>query len=815
MAIKRPGYYKTSWNSGEISEEAAGRTEIKSYYSGARRMVRVEPVPQGGFDLMPGTRQVARVRGLLGALSSHAFSLASQPVAAGGVVASCDCGALKTFALADLAALSASASAVVQLEYATSAGGPWAGLGAFTMDATARVWRGGADPGKTLSARYFRIIRVGGSGNVTFAAPADLALLVEVSPALDAPMFSFSIARGQTYDLKMTVGNIDIFRGNTRVASVAVPYTAGQIGRVRAEQRDKTMLLFDADQAPRKILYQSDSDWLFGQQVFKNVPDVDLGGTYTKVNDKWRITVIIAATNVDHINQALLELTVGGETTETISMNNALVGTTERNAIAADIKAKLEALAGVEAGVIVTAEAYTVAYNFTFTIEFAGADNAGTNFSLSGRVSTAVSSTVNASHIQRGDPGGEALMSSGRGYPRDAEFWQQRLVMAGFKAKGSATLLSVLGDYFNLNTEIVSADGAVLVNIDTSSSDRIERLVAARHLLIFAQEAEYFVTDRAISRTTPMNIVQSSRNGCAENVPVCLADDAVFYMNRNNSILYACQYSEVAQAYESTPISLLATHLVGNAVDAAFQRPRSGADAGRYLFARADGLLVSGSIIRGQEITGFVRWVTDGKVKRVMVNGEDDVLLVVEREIDGAPRLIFERMEDGLLFDQTKEITLGAASTTVPGLDDLEGAVVWAMADGYLDGPFVVDAGSITLTDAATHVIVGRWTAPYAETLPPNREVAPNTVLRRAARVHAVEVNVMDTTSLAIGANGRLARDVPLLAFGDAVDVPLAPYTGPRRVGHCPGWSNEPTVVITQVKPGKLKVRDLTIEQGL
>lgn len=73
----------------------------------------------------------------------------------------------------------------------------------------------------------------------------------------------------------------------------------------------------------------------------------------------------------------------------------------------------------------------------------------------------------------------------------------------------------------------------------------------------------------------------------------------------------------------------------------------------------------------------------------------------------------------------------------------------------------------------------------------------------------------METTSIAIGANGNPARNIPLYRFGMAVDAPLAPQSRSVRVSGLRGFSKEPTVVITQTRPGKLKVRDITVEQKL
>lgn len=811
--MRIPGARKTSWNSGEITREAAGRTEIKSYYSGAQAMVRVEPIPQGGFALMPGTRQIARVRGALSTLAIISWVGGAGSYAAGAEICTADAGAARTFALLDLSEISAASADMVRVEWKLAAGDAWTPFPAFSITAASRAWRGGTAPATTITARYFRLVRTGGTGPLVITPPAAFTLLSEGAAAVASFEASFSPSRIQHYDCVFSAGNIDIFDGPTFLTAVASPYAADQLAALRAQQSRATMLVFHQDVPVRKLLYQSAQDWLFGEQVFSNMPDVDLGGTYVKTPDIWRL-IFVNSGNAAQSDQSTLDLTIGEETTDQISLNGYLLGVPQRDAIAADIKAKIEALANVEGPVTVVAESYTIANNYPFLITFDGAGNIGELFSMSGNAYGPVVQALRLGRIQRGDPGGEPLVSGGRGYFRDGAFTQfQRTALVAPKAKANAFLLSVLSDPFNLNSKITTADGAVLFAID--SEDEIERIVIGRHVLLFGRGAEYFIADRSISRTAPPNVVQSSRNGCAENVPVVSADDSLLFVNGSGTVVYSHKYSDTAQAYESTAVSLICAHLITGIVDAAFQKPRTATNAGRYLLVREDGVLLSGTILQGQEISGFVRWITDGAVKRVVVNGRGDIRLHVSRLINGADVLVCETMDPAMLFDQARTVTLGAAGTLVPGLEDLEGATVWALADGYVEGPFVVSGGAITLPSAATQIVVGRWTPPVMETLPPNREIAPQTVLQRPGHIASVEMQLIETTSVALGANGQPPVNVPLYAFGMPVDVPLPPRSGAVLVAGLQGYIDEPSVVITQTRPGKLQVRDITIEQRL
>lgn len=53
------GQLKSSANAGQLAHSLFGKVNLKQYYSGAKRMLGVEPVPQSGFTLLPGSRFVS------------------------------------------------------------------------------------------------------------------------------------------------------------------------------------------------------------------------------------------------------------------------------------------------------------------------------------------------------------------------------------------------------------------------------------------------------------------------------------------------------------------------------------------------------------------------------------------------------------------------------------------------------------------------------------------------------------------------------------------------------------------------------------
>jgi hypothetical protein len=615
-------------------------------------------------------------------------------------------------------------------------------------------------------------------------------------------LLSFSVSRSESYVVALTPGQIDIFKAGVHCATLAAPYAVADIARVKFVQRVETMFLFHASYPTQRLLrHGNDATWTLGDAPFTNIPLVDYGGAYTDTIEQW--DVYIQWTSGSSTTGVQFLLSVDGEETYPLLLAS---GTLE-----ADMVAALEALPNVDPGIAVTlvgSNPQAVAYE----VDFSGGTNSGANFSLTGRMIANNNFSLQTWRHQRGVKGGEAVFSPARGYAACGRFYQDRLVLGGFAAKTSAFGLSRTGEYFDLNIKIQNAAGGLLLNLDTDGDEGIVEIAQDKHLVLFTSEADYYVSDRAISAIAPPNSVRSGKFGCSYRVPVVEQESGLLYVNRNESMVMAATFDAVSESYVSSPISLLASHIVSGLGDAALQKSNVATNADRYFLVRDDGLMVTGLLIRNQDVIAFVRWQTEGQVRAVAVDGAGLVHIAVERLVGGVSQLFLETLEEGLLLDGAVDFAFANPATALTGLTMHEGAIVWAIADGYVEGPFTVAGGAVTLPNASRQITIGRWTAPIAKTLPLVRDVAPHTVLKRPARVHTVRLDLLNTTSLAIGANGRPAKDVPLYRAGQATDQPLASYSGERAVTGLKGFTQEGQVVITQVRPGALQVRDITTE---
>ena len=132
----------------------------------------------------------------------------------------------------------------------------------------------------------------------------------------------------------------------------------------------------------------------------------------------------------------------------------------------------------------------------------------------------------------------------------------------------------------------------------------------------------------------------------------------------------------------------------------------------------------------------------------------DDVWVIVRRLINGVERRYVEVMaaeyepgdEQALSVYAASALTYeGAATTTLSGLEHLEGRNVTVKADGAAHLDRLVSGGAITLQAPATMAVVG-LAAPYAgQLMPLEAGAAAGSAQGRIKRVHGLTVRLLDS----------------------------------------------------------------------
>jgi hypothetical protein len=603
-----------------------------------------------------------------------------------------------------------------------------------------------------------------------------------------------------SYQLVLTPGWLDVYKSGELLYSAPAPWMADIIKQVKIEAAYDTVLFFHQEFAPRRLMRQgSDTSWDFGFAIWKNVPLIDLGGVYTNgVNEQQDIW------HIDFTPGATIELTLEGETTVGVRWD----GSTTNFANA--VKLALEELSNISPGLTVS----YVGDNRT-RVHFTGAGNKARDWPVMTVRMLTINAFASIRTVVKGKKPGEPIMSDAAGWPAFGRYAQQRLVLGGFKSRPGTFLASTTGGVFDLNMELEGATAAVMIDLDGEDTT-IRDMAVSSSLVFFCDGSVWSCPLDTFSAESVPRLKRSDAPGADAAIQPLSLSNGLFYVQRGGQVLVQLNYSELEQNFLSDNASVLSAFLINRPQEMALRRATSGNDGDMLLFINEDGQLVSLTLMRSQEVSGFMPHATrHGKFHSLCVDADQTVWFVCEREINGQTELVLEKMETDQRLDSSVLRQQFTPSAILNGLEAFNGQQVWAASSGNYFGPFTVQAGRITLPVAVGSARVGYWLAPFATDPPFHPEEETRRPMARRKRVCAVTVSVLETSSIALAVNGGEPFDMPMFTLGETpLGVPpeLRPVTGTLRAEGMPGVTEGAQVTVTQTRPGALTVRMLKKE---
>ena len=320
----------------------------------------------------------------------------------------------------------------------------------------------------------------------------------------------------------------------------------------------------------------------------------------------------------------------------------------------------------------------------------------------------------------------EGAWSPRRGYPSAVCLFDGRLFWAGKDSIwGSA---SDLFDDFNDLDE--GDQRTIKKSLGSGPVDSINWLMPLLHLIIGAPGAA--IVAKASSFDEPLTqtkfgLKPVSNSGTAM-LPAVRIDSSGICVSRSTSRVTELSYDGGSYTYVPNDLTAVIPEigLPGGFIRVAVQRHPDT----RVHFVRADGTACILLFDKIESVTCWVTASTDGLIEDVVVLPGDDtpeedrVYYLVKRTINGATKRYLERWAlesqaqgyaDNRIGDSGVRWT-GSSTTTITGLDHLEGKAVVVWQDGVCptvsatdDTPktYTVSGGSITLDTAATAVYAG------------------------------------------------------------------------------------------------------------
>lgn len=412
--------------------------------------------------------------------------------------------------------------------------------------------------------------------------------------------------------------------------------------------------------------------------------------------------------------------------------------------------------------------------------------------------------------------------------PATVAFHQQRLVLGGTKDDPASFFMSRTGDYENFRkSRPLQDDDPVEYMLASGSIDEIRWMASFGDLLIGTSGAEYKATSSGAAITSSdVQISVQSYWGSSGLAPLIIGQ-SVMHCQRSGSHVRDLYYSWESDGYAGNDLSLLAPQLVEShhIMQWAFQQ-----SPGSNIWAvRDDGVLLCLTYMKEQNVYGWSRHVTQGKVLSVAVisgSQEDVVMLVVEREVGGAKKYFLECLagrfrdtdgiEEAFYMDCGLTSRRETAAEMMTGLGHLEGADVVALADSSPVEGLTVTDGAVTLPYAAKVVTVGLNYVSALSPLPLETDTQQGATLgkRRAygkcvlrlyrsvgGKYAATEPG--DLFDVA-GWKGRTAYDLPFLPekYGEACQ----PFSGDIEISLPSGQDADTSLWLMQDRPMPFRV---------
>lgn len=326
-------------------------------------------------------------------------------------------------------------------------------------------------------------------------------------------------------------------------------------------------------------------------------------------------------------------------------------------------------------------------------------------------------------------PSARDPLSGAGNYPGCTTYYQQRQIFANSDNEPQTIHATQTGNYYSFrqSTPIRDSD-AFSFAVASSEVNEIRFLVSLNTLLIFTSGAEWRVTEglNEVFTPTSVGVRVQSKNGCAKVKPAVI-NDSVIYVQDQGGRIRDLAYSFSNDSYGGTDLSIMAGHLFRGHSIVAMHYARE--PDGVLWCLRDDGVLLGLTYQKENQVWAWHQHDVGGTVTSICSipeGGQDALYASVTRVVNSASVQYLEVLRAQDLTDSTTPFCVdsglsysGSPTSSLTGLDHLEGETVKVLADGDVYETTVV-SGGITLPREYSLIHVGLGFTPRITLLAPD-----------------------------------------------------------------------------------------------
>ena len=599
-------------------------------------------------------------------------------------------------------------------------------------------------------------------------------------------LISFEFSTVQTYILEFGDQYIRFYKDNGVILDggspyeISSPYLEAELFDIKFAQSADTMYICHPNHNPRKLTRTGHTNWTLTNEVIINGPFMDH--------------------NVETTTLTPSHKTVGATSTVTASAVTGI--NSNQGFLSTDVGRLLHIKDG---HLKITSVTSTTVVVGTVIVDL-GITTPITDFAL-------------------------GSFSDTTGYPACVTFFEQRLVFAGTTAQPQTLFFSRSADYENFDDqyhETVADDDAIVYTIASNQVNAIRFLTATRTLIIGTAGGEFAVNGAGVGEAiTPTNIlINKQSNHGAANVDGIAVGNATLFLQRAKRKIRELAYNFDVDGYVAPDLTILAEHVTESGIiQMAYQEEPNSI----VWCVRADGQLLGFTYQREQQVTAWHRHIFGGSFgsgnavcESVEVlptdNSEYQVWVIVKRTINGATKRYVEYLHNQD-FDETDDTSFnyldsqlaydGSATTTISGLDHLEGEEVSILADGATHPNKTVSSGTITLDRSSTKVKVG---LPYVSLLQTMRIDAGSqngTSQSKTKRIYEITARLYESIGIEIGPDLDNMERIPFRSSANLMDSGVNVFTGDKDIEFRGNYETDGFIFVRQNQPLPLTVLSL------
>lgn len=410
----------------------------------------------------------------------------------------------------------------------------------------------------------------------------------------------------------------------------------------------------------------------------------------------------------------------------------------------------------------------------------------------------------------------EGAWSNRRGYPNSVSYYEERMMFGGTSYRPQTVWGSRTNDWNDFLIGDLD-DAGIEFTIASDTVNTISWMCQHDALVIGTMDSEWTLSaSDSGSALTPSNfkVRRQSVYGSA-GIAAQMVGDVILFVQRGCRKVREFVYQWEKDGYSSPDMTILADHITkSHIVETSLQQLPD-----TILWCvLADGTAAALTYERDQEVVGWHRHVTSGRIVSCCVipdDDEDKIYFAVERN----GKLMIEVMAsrtvseiESAFFVDSGIVATGSGLKTVSGLSHLEGETVQILADGAVQRSKVVKNGAVELDEPADTVVCGLGFESLLSPMPIEIETQNGQSVLRNKAIGELRIRLYDSVGGEAKCGGDswqkiVSRDV----LDDFLDSAIARKDEVVTLNMLSGFEQATSIEVRQTDPLPFNVNSMVV----